>query len=42
LLLGAIGLLILTNGIPEAIVGGFVNYAVGSPLKTIVSKSAGS
>lgn len=42
LLLGAIGLLILTNGIPEAIVGGFVNYAVGSPLKTIVSKSTGS
>ena len=33
LLLGAIGMAVLTNGIPEAILGGLTGYAVCAPLK---------
>lgn len=35
LLLGIIGMTILTSGIPEAIIGGIFGYAVGRPLRKI-------
>ena len=38
LLLGIIGMTILTSGIPEAVIGGITAYAVGRPLRKINSK----
>jgi uncharacterized membrane protein len=38
LLLGIIGMMILTSGIPEAVIGGITAYAVGRPLRKINSK----
>ncbi|HHV50419.1 MAG TPA: ECF transporter S component [Candidatus Avimonas sp.] len=38
LVLGVVGMTILTSGIPEAILGGIVAYAVGSPLVKMNSK----
>jgi len=38
LLLGVIGMSILTNGIPEAILGGLTGYAICAPLKKALSR----
>lgn len=38
LLLGIIGMTILTSGIPEAIIGGITAYAVGRPLRKMNEK----
>lgn len=39
LLLGAIGMIVLTSGVPEAVIGGILGYAVGSPLKKMQSSN---
>ncbi|HZL83672.1 MAG TPA: ECF transporter S component [Candidatus Deferrimicrobium sp.] len=41
LLLGLIGLTILTNGIPEAIIGGVAAYAVCRPLRRYMKRDIG-
>jgi uncharacterized membrane protein len=41
LLLGLIGLTILTNGIPEAIIGGVAAYAVCRPLRRYMKRNIG-
>jgi len=41
LLLGLIGLTILTNGIPEAIIGGLAAYAVCRPLRRYMKRDIG-
>lgn len=41
LLLGLIGLTILTNGIPEAIIGGLAAYAVCRPLRRYMNRDIG-
>ncbi len=37
-LLGAIGLTILTNGIPEAVVAAITSYAIAYPIRKYVMK----
>lgn len=37
LLLGILGMTILTSGIPEAIIGGLLAYAVGKPLRKLTA-----
>lgn len=39
LLLGAIGLAVLTNGIPEAVIGGLAAYAVCYPVKKHLNRN---
>ena len=39
LLLGLIGLSILTNGVPEAVIGGIAAYAICYPIKKHMSHS---
>ena len=41
LLLGLIGLTILTNGIPEAIIGGVAAYAICRPLRRYMKRNIG-
>ena len=41
LLLGVIGMTVLTNGIPEAVLGGITAYAVGRPLRKMNEKNVG-
>ncbi|NLM46423.1 MAG: ECF transporter S component [Firmicutes bacterium] len=41
-LLNLIGMAVLTNGVPEAILGGFVALAVGMPLRQFVRRSIGA
>ncbi|NLN06971.1 MAG: ECF transporter S component [Firmicutes bacterium] len=40
-LLNLIGMVVLTNGVPEAIIGGFVALAVGMPLRQYVQRTIG-
>ncbi|HHX74398.1 MAG TPA: ECF transporter S component [Firmicutes bacterium] len=41
-LLNLIGMAVLTNGVPEAVIGGFLALAVGMPLKQYVQRSIGA
>ena len=41
LLLGVIGMTVLTSGIPEAVLGGITAYAVGRPLRKMNEKNVG-